>query len=257
MKKNAILIILIIIILFLDFYLFFNYIYIRYKNKNMLETTDIKLFNELSSSPFKIDKIILYSSAYAKNKNTNFQNINWLLDIYQYTDIAIYIDSKESIKSLSITNPVLKNNSHKLYYLDGYQFGTGNFSEDFEINDTLNFSILNFDNSDNSIKYNTPIFFADSSNPITLKFTNTLFKNFSIPNSEKLIFNGTLLSKTPIKLESLMSNLSICINITTHNNNNYEKLLNINIPIKDETSTIFDGHIYVEEDLNIPFFINN
>ena len=55
-----------------------------------------------------------------------------------------------------------------------------------KIEDNLEFTVLNFDNKDNSIMYNTPVFFSDLSNPVTLKFTNLLYKNYSIENTEKL-----------------------------------------------------------------------
>lgn len=254
MKKNTILIILIIIILALDIYLFSTYIYAKYRNKIALETTDIKIANEISNSPFGINKIILYSSASAKNKNTNFQNINWILDIFQYTDIAIYIEANTPIKNLSISNPKFSKNSQALYYLDANEFGTGQSSQNFEISNNLDFSILNFDNSDNSIAYNTPVFFADCSNPITLKFTNLLFENYLIKNTEKLTFNGSLLSKTPINLEQLHSKISFNINITNYNNKTYSTTLNLTIPVETKSSTIFDGYIYLEKELNLPLF---
>ena len=43
-------------------------------------------------------------------------------------------------------------------------------------------------------KYNTPIFFADCSTPITLKYVNTVSSNFSLKNTNKLTQNGTLLN---------------------------------------------------------------
>lgn len=254
MKKKIILIVLIIIIFLIDCYILYNYIFIRYKNKFMLEKTDIALAQELSNSPFVVDKIILYSSAYGENKNINFQNSNWILDIFQYTDIAIYLNSKEPIKTLSVSNIKFSNDSQKIYYLDSTTFGTEQFIKDYEIIDELEFSVLNFDNKDNSIGYNTPVFFADSSNPITLKYVNTLFENYSIKNTEKLLFNGSLLSKTPIKLEDLSANISLDINVSDYNNQTYTSTLNIDIPIKSDTSTILDGYIYFEKDLNTPFF---
>lgn len=254
MKKNVILIFLIIIIFILDSFLFYNYIFLKYKAKNSLEKNEIIIAENLSNTPFKVSKIILYSSASAENKNTNFQNTNWILDIYQYTDIAIFIDSLAAIKNLSITNPKFNNTSQKLYYLDSNNFGSGDIDYNFEITNTLDFSILNFSNTDNSIKYNTPVFFANASNPITLKFTNTLFKNFSIDSKEKLAFNGSLLSKTPIKLEQLFSNFSFCINITDYNNQHYSTILDIEIPVQNESSNIFNGYIYSEKLLNMPLF---
>ena len=256
MKKKFILITLIIVLLFIEIFIFYNFIFIRYKNKTSIENIDIKIAEELKNSPFKVEKIILYSSASAENKNTNFQSTNWILDIFQYTDMAIYISSTEAIKALSVSNISLNNPSQKLYYLDANEFGTGKIFKNFEIQDSLEFSILNFDNSDNSIGYNTPVFFADASNPITLKFTNTVFENYSIKNTEKIAFNGSILAQTPVKLDNLSNTISFNINIKDYNNNQYTTTLNIDIPLQNDISSILDGSCYSEQtNLNIPLLI--
>lgn len=73
MKKKIILIILIIVIFSIDCYFFFNYIYLKYKNKIMLETNDIKIANELSNSPFKVDKILFIVVLMEKIKTLTFK----------------------------------------------------------------------------------------------------------------------------------------------------------------------------------------
>lgn len=255
MKKKIFVIMLIFILILINSYLIFNYIYVKYRNKTSLENHYIQLSQELSQSPFKIDKILLYSSISGINKNTNFQNTNWLLDIFQYTDIAIYLTSNQPIKTLSISNPKFTSNSQKLYYLDSTKFGTDTILNNYEITKSLDYTVLNFENNDNSIKFNTPVFFADASNPITLKLTNTLLQNFSIPNSEKIVFDGTLFSKTNLTQNILSVNLSFNIEITNYSNEKYSTLLNVSIPLEECNSIISDGYIYLENiNLNIPFF---
>lgn len=262
MKKKLLLSIIALILLVLDIYLFYNYIFARYRNKIYLEKSDVALADELSNSAFIIDKVTLYSSASAINKNSNFQETNWLLDIFEYTDIAIYLkkpkelDSNNSVENLSISNVNLQVSSNKyipaLYYLDANKFGTESILSDYKIEDTLDFTVLNFDNNDNSIMYNTPVFFSDLSNPITLKFTNTLFKNYSIENTEKLTFNGSLLSKTPIKLADLKALLSFDINISNFEKEVYSTNINLEIPLENEKNNIFGGEILETKQMNLP-----
>lgn len=262
MKKKIILTIIIFILLFLDIYLFFNFIYVRLRNKKTLENYDLQIASEISNSEFRIDKILLFSSASGINQNTNFQHSNWILDIFEYTDIAIYfsipntLTPSNTIQNLSISNPKFNVANEKynpaLYYLDGTNFGTDVILENYKIEDSLDFTVLNFDNKDNSIMYNTPIFFADLSNPITLKFTNTLIKNHTLENSEKLIFDGSILSKTPLSLENLKASLSFDINIQNYNNEKYFTNLNIEIPLENDDKNIFDGGIWQTQNVNLP-----
>ena len=187
---------------------------------------------------------------FGQNKNTNFQKANWILDIYQYTDIALYVDCSEAIKNLSISN--FKSSTGNLYYLDITKFGTGDILKEYEITENLDFSVLNDTNEDNSINYNTPVFFADGSNPITLKFVNTIKKNYVIENSEQLKFDGSILEKTGLKLEELNNKISFDIKIKDYNNDEYSSRINLRIPIEKENATIFNGSILEKKNnLNI------
>ena len=234
----------------------FNYIYFKYKNKTFIEKTDVVLAENLRNSPFKINKIVLYSSAYGENKNTRFQKSNWILDIYQYTDIALYVDCSEAIKNLCISN--FSSKVGNLYYLDSTKFGTGKISKNYEINPSIDFTILNYSNAENTISYNTPIFFADGSNPITLKFVNMIEKNFIIENNEKLKFDGSLLKRTNVKIENLKTNIYFDINIKNYNNEEYYTTINLSIPIKNNSSNIFNGSILENKtNQNIVFLRNS
>lgn len=245
MKKKIVLTIIAIILIILNVYLAFNYIYLRYKNKSFIEKTDIAFANELKNSPFKINKIVLYSSAFGKNKNTNFQKSNWILDIYEYTDIALFLESSDIIKTLTISN--FKANNGNLYYLDTTKFGTEQILEDYKIEPNLEYTVLNDSNEENIINYNTPVFFADGSNPITLKYVNMIKTNFWVENNERLEFNGALLKRTNTKLENLKENISFDINITNYNDEKYFTTVNLQIPVETQNSNIFDGNILIEK----------
>lgn len=62
MNKKKILIVFIIIAIIANVFLSYNYIYLKYKNKKFIEKNDVALADDLKKSPFKINKIILYSS---------------------------------------------------------------------------------------------------------------------------------------------------------------------------------------------------
>ncbi len=62
MNKKKILIVLIIIVIIVNVFLSYNYIYLKYKNKKFIEKNDVVLADDLKKSPFKINKIVLYSS---------------------------------------------------------------------------------------------------------------------------------------------------------------------------------------------------
>lgn len=254
LKKKIILTIIVIFLFILDIYLIFNYIYLRYKNKLFIENTDVVFAEKIKDSPFKIEKILLYSSGYGENKNIKFQKANWILDIYQYTDIAIYLKSDQPVKNLSISN--FKANYGNLYYLDSTKFGTGEILKNFEVNPILEYTVLNDSNENNLVNYNTPIFFADCSNPITLKFVNMIAKNFTIENNEKLEFNGSLLEKTNTKLEDLKAKISFDIHITNYTNEEYATTIAFNIPIENKTSNIFNGSIFEEKRNQNIIFLN-
>lgn len=81
---------------------------------------------------FSIDKIYLYSSANAVQKRST--RPSWNMDLYQYTDIAIYINNKSdqkltyenSIKSLYIDNvkfTEVSKGETSLYYKNANDFG--------------------------------------------------------------------------------------------------------------------------------------
>ena len=136
-----------------------------------------------------------------------------------------------------------KENFGNLYYLDITKFGTEEILKNYEVNPELDFTVLNDSNEENLINYNTPIFFADSSNPITLKFVNVVAKNFTIENNEKLQFNGSLLARTNTKLENLKTSISFDINVEDYNNEIYTSTIYLNIPIENDTTNIFNGSI--------------
>ena len=235
--KKVILSFTLIIVLLITIFISYEFIYLTFKNKAELENS-ISEIEKNEQSPFVIEKEAIFNSASAKNnvENKKFDENNWLFTLLQYTDIAIYIkpvDKKLSesntVKNLSIDNIKIKTSDKlsksDLYFLDAQNFGTDKFKESDLINENLTFTVLNDKNKDNIIKSNTPVFFSDCSNPITLKLVNVVDENFKLATNEMYSFNSKILDKykdeTNYDLSNLDYEISFDINLTSYSNVNY------------------------------------
>lgn len=242
-------------LIFITFFTIYVIINPQYKN-------DLNLKND---SPFKISKMIFYSGIIPNC--TSFSNTdNWNLEISQYTDIAIYIDNSSqqlsennTINSLYIDNIsyAQKPNIGKpnLYYQNPLNFATSAIYSDYIIDNHLSYNILNFDNTDNFNYYFTPNFFTDCSNPIVLKYVNSeILQNYTFSNKNNLVFDGSILKDSNIYLKDLNSQISFTINIVSNSQKLYKYDASINIPISTSEMTLFDSNIYLEQELNSPFY---
>ena len=263
MKKKLISILILIIEIFLLIIISiisYKFIYLNIKNKSIVSNSYVSFYNKNKSDNFTISKVIAYSNAYGKSKNTNFNDSNWNLEIYQYTDFAIYINSNSNnfinkiwIDSLNITSPVLGKTS--VYYEDALKFGTEYINSEFPFKDSLEFTVLNDKNEDNSIKYNTPIFFADCSTPLTLKYVNTVSSNLSLKSTNSLVQNGTILNNLIKDISVIDSKISFNIHFLDNNNIEYKSNLTLSIPLSnDKGSILSQGNILkTDNNLNISF----
>lgn len=254
--KNLVKSLLVILLLVLFIYVLSYFVFLKYKNKLSLEKTSLEMSE---NSPFSISKIVMYSSGSGENKNTSFQQSNWILDIFQYSDIAIYIeplgnelDASNTVKKLWLENisvPTPKLGSASLYYLDSLNFGTPNIDENYPLTDFLEFTVLNDTNETSSIQYNTPVFFTDCSNPITLKYVNQKIKeNYTITANEPVSFNGKLLKMAGIVLADLKANIAFTIHVQSNNNEDFSYDLSLPICLENENSSIYEGSVLVENE---------
>ena len=90
--------------------------------------------------------------------------------------------------------------------------------------------------------------------PLTLSFINSnIKKNYVVTNySEPLIYNGSLLKRCKIPLYSIEGSLSFNINIVNNLDQHFCETITLDIPLRDEQNTIFDGSytkIYESEDI--------
>lgn len=218
-----------------------------------------------SKTVFSIDRIYLYSSADAKSKETN--KPIWDLDIYQYTDIALFINNRDNegisyentIKELTIDNVKfngLEAGNPKLYYKNVNDFAKLDIVEENEIKDSMQFNVINSGDTD----YTKPTIYSNCQNPIALEYVNfnmkeeTKISDISTP----LTYDGSLLKKAGISLSTIKCTLSFRVTIVNNYNQKYVATVYIDIPIEDSFSNtnIYDGKIIKNiENTNIVKFV--
>ena len=208
----------------------------------------IKIYENNESEVFKISNILLCSSANAidLSEKKGMQDLN----IYQYTDIAIYIDNGEeltkrnTIKEMYIDNIILEgitNNENKsLNYKNLLCFGLKQDIEEFKKADSINFNIVRTNEEDSLANYDEPTFFTDCSNPISLEYLNYNIKtDYKIEENKSILFDGSVLKDAGISVEEIKCKVKFKVNIINNLNEKYTCFININIPLKD----IYNGTI--------------
>lgn len=206
---------------------------------------DVTLFaNRNTVTPFRLDKIVLFSSCDAVRNDT--PKALWDLNPYQYTDIAIYIDnqsengltSENAITALWIDHisfgkkPELGTPS--LYYINSNDFGKSNLKEENKIQERFDYTIVSTDEEIDSTK---PMLYDSCQTPLTLEFANENIKtNAIISNETSLTFDGTLLSKIGVPLNSIRSSVAFHINITNGDGITYVCPVSLEIPLEDEAN---------------------
>ena len=199
---------------------------------------------------FSIEKIYVCSSANAID-STEEQNLN-NLDLYQYTDIAIYINNKNEAEDLTPENTVkelyiddidLKLNSNigktKLLYTNLLKIGSKDElkkvlkrSEIFN-KDRIDFNIVKTNEENSQADYEQPTFYADCSNPITLKYINELGKDYSIGKDDSANFDGSILQKAGVAIEDINCKVGFIINIVNNKGKLHSARISFDIPLND------------------------
>ena len=205
-----------------------------------------------SKTVFSIDRIYLYSSADATSNETT--KPVWDLNIFQFTDIALYINNRadegvtyeNTIKELTIDNVKFNNiqsGTPALYYKNVNDFAKLTNSEENKIGDSLEFNVINSGEAD----YSTPVIYSNCQNPITLEYVNTGMKENTIISdiSTPLTYDGSLLRKSGILISQMECTLSFRITIINNYNQKYVATVYIDIPLEDSlnNTSIYDGKI--------------
>lgn len=202
-----------------------------YLNKISLEK-DIK--NKQTTQLFSIEKILCYSSAYGTN-NTETE-ARWNLNLSQFTDMAIYLNTQAEIDNMYIDNISFSNSSNDKFSLNSLA------AEEFGKSPIDNIEIAN-----------TKKIEVTLANPIILRYSNNnLKKNCLITDIETpLSFDGSLLKRGKVTLSSLKNTITFNLNIIDSDKQEYFYPVRIDIPLGNNESdkSIYDGN-YTEE---IPF----
>jgi len=204
---------------------------------------------------FKIDEIILYSSAAAQDNSEG--QILKDLDISQFTDISIKIDNKFYISELTNKNTVSElyidnikitkesdKGDSRLNYKSPLIFGK--YQDTIEKTDRIDFNILHTNSDNENNDFSTPTFFTDCSNPITLGYLNKNVKtNGEISTTtEKIDFNGKLLKLAGVPIEDVAYRVSFQIHLKNSLEESFVYTMDLNLPLKEKNTSIYDGYIF-------------
>lgn len=252
-NKNSIILLILVILIIVMIPIYFINLTLVFRNYIFAKQT-IDTYSNYSSPIFTIEKIIFFSNAFVidNSKNQNLQNI----DIGQYTDIAIYINNKNSseeltdentVKELYIDNIKITSNSEKGEKMLGYKnplYFAKYKGLEAPKNNRIDFNIISTNKDNKESTYGSPSFYQDCSNPISLGYINkNLATGLSVDSGSSVSLDGKILSLANITLEDLVFTMSFDIHII--NNKNEEFVCYINKPIlsEQENNSIFNGYI--------------
>jgi len=230
--------------------------------KNNFENSFIPFSTMNEKEIFKIEKIILFSSSDSKNKTSSANHFT-IQNLFQYTDIAIFLSSVEEEKTFENTlkKVEIKNIRYNtepevgipnLYFKGFNQFAKSELNEDNLIPDYLEFIITSEETAD----LNTPILYNNLANPITLSYINSNIKSdYTITNTNiPITYDGSLLKRCNVSLESIGCNLSFDIYITNNLNQEFKSTIHIDIPLSTHDKSIYDGNITLNNNTNYIFY---
>ena len=262
-KKIAFYILLTLLIIILIVFSIFSF-------KNFKKNLDVKkcsqnIYNFDYYSPFSITKIVYFSSANCHsqiNSNSSFT----ISDLYQYTDIAIFINTdangtytaKNTLKKVTlsdikfVSSPSIGTSS--LYFKNINLFTNNEFDENNKISDLLEFST----SSEDEIDFSQPILFNNCANPISLCYVNSdLKKDYTLSDDiSNITYDGSLLKRSSITLNSLNCKISCLVTIINNLDETYTCPITLNIPLSTENSTIYDGSLILNATPNYKFVKN-
>ena len=240
-KSNIIKISLILV--FIIILLIYIFILQKHIGRKHFAEKNMEIYEKNQEKVFNIEKIIVCSSANAvdRSKNKNLQD----LSIYQYTDMAIYINNgeelsnKNTVKKLYIDNISIEGEDEQgkktLNYKNTLNFG---LKEDIETQkekkDSIDFNIIYTNDQEKQADYNQPCFYTDCSNPITLEYLNyDILNGYKMEENNSVSFDGSILEKAGITVEKLNARVKFRINIINNQNEKFSCPINIKIPLKD------------------------
>ena len=241
-----------ILILCVLSFLYYDLIFRSYAKDEF--STQVEKVAEQNENPiFKIQKILIYSSANAidKSENESLQD----LSILQYSDIAITIDNTSTVYDLTNENTV------KNLYIDNISITTGsdkgqqyvNYKSAFDFakykeieeldGDKIEYKIVSTNDENNNTDYAQPTFYADCSNPITLEYMNQdIITNYAASSDSNTIsFNGKVLQEAGIDLKDINYTLNFTIHIVNNLNEEFICPVRLKVDLSGNDGGIYKG----------------
>lgn len=259
-KKNLLIVIIVILLVFIFFVSFF--IFNRHMLKANFENDILPFASKNQNTIFKINKITFFSSCNAKNKTASNSNFT-IEDLYQYTDIALFITStseektlENTLKKVSINNikftssPTL--GEPKLYYKNINNFAKSEISEENLINGNLDFNIT----SEDEVNLDKPTLYNNLANPIVLSYINHNIKtDYTITDtSTPMTYDGSLLKRCNILLNNIACSFSFDVYVTNNISQEFKCTIYIDIPLDLDNQSIYNGNITLKKDTNFNFY---
>lgn len=261
-NKNIIILSIIVILLFILVLILSNMLFYTYTSKRNFEDGVLAFSNKNDKTIFEIKDITFFSSCDAKNKNASSSNFT-IENLYQYTDMALFVTSPSKEKTLENTlkevyidnvkftkSPTL--GSPKLYYKNIYNFAKSDIVQNNLIDNRLNFTIT----SENEANLDSPTLYNNLANPIVLSFVNENIKSdYTITDTSKPItYDGSLLKRCEVLLNSISTSMSFDIYIVNNLNQEFQTTIYIDIPLDSEEKSLYDGNITLKKDVNFIFY---
>lgn len=264
MKKKDITLIIVILVFLAIFIILSGLVYKTQQAYSASEDflkSILKIQQNNEDSVFTIDQISYFSSSDA-NIETNSNSSFTITGLYQYTDIAFFINpnsdtltAKNTLKSVVIDdfNYIDKPNigTQNLYYKNIHDYATSRYNSEDLIKDSITFKTT----SESTMDYSTPLLYNNCANPITLCYINSGLNNsYTLAdNVSNLHRNGSLLKTCGITLSSLSCKLSFRVTITNNLDEIYTCPISLNIPLSSENTTIYNGNMVLKDNVNYKF----
>ena len=259
-KKNIIILIFLFLLAILAILLYF--LFGRMYCKYIFEKDVLSFASKNEKTIFSIDKCVFFSNCDAKNKTSSSTNFT-IENLYQYTDIALFINNnseentlENTLKKVKIANlnydkqPEVGN--YKLYYKNLNTFAQSTILNNNAFETELDFNISSNDTTD----LNTPTLYNNCANPIVLSYINENIKtDYTITNtSSPITYDGSLLKKCGVLINSLDVAFSFDIFITNNLEQEFKCTVYINNLLEDEDKSLYNGAITLTKNTNYKFY---
>ena len=257
-RKNILLILIGLLILILIPYI----IIINNKiQKSAYVSQALEIVEKNEEAVFSVEKIYICNSANAVYSSSDASDKN--LGIYQYSDIAVYLNNyqdengltnKNTVKELYIDNIEISIDENdgiqSLSYINSLEIGSKEIAPVYTQTDRIDFNIVYTNEDNGSANYDDPTFYTDCSNPITLRYINNLSTEYVLEDDTSSSFDGSILEDAGISVDEIACSIKFKINIVNNDGEEYSCWLNFSLPLSDiyEGTTIktasFSGTAY-------------